>query len=280
MAGLRNFPCLTVKKFIGIVAAVCVLLICFQLHFDLKKPSEENSPITKMFEYFHLTNSSACQFAVDFGFHIIVGEGVQAPDGHKAVCLDSSVAPKYNECLVYSFGINNEWTFDEAMATFGCKVYSFDPSMGLQDHARSERIFFFNMGLREEGSTLKFPKSWNMKSFSDIYKMLKQDHGPIPIDVLKMDIELSEWDVIPSLIESGMIDKIKQLAVEIHFSPDDTAEVFSSYYHKLKALEEAGFYRFSSRINPWLKRRISALGREDYIGFELAWYNSKYLALK
>ncbi|CAG2232362.1 unnamed protein product [Mytilus edulis] len=30
-------------------------------------------------------------------------------------------------CLVYSFGINNQWSFDDAMANIGCDVFSFDP---------------------------------------------------------------------------------------------------------------------------------------------------------
>lgn len=268
-------------------------LWCFQLSFYVHKfiiknittnlssskiYEKENPTIAEMFEYFHWPNSSACKFAVDFGFNIIVTESVQAPDGHKAVCLDPFISPKYNECLAYSFGINNEWTFDEAMSQFGCNVYSFDPSMGLSNQEISERIHFLSIGLTEANSSqLKYPSSWNMKSLSSIYEMLEREHGAKPIDVLKMDIEFSEWDVIPSFIQSGMSEKVKQLAVEIHFHSEDSLEVFSSYYHKLRALEGKGFYRFSSRANPWLKRYIGVLGREDYIGFELAWYNSKYL---
>ena len=38
-----------------------------------------------------------------------------------------------------------------------------------------------------------------------------------------------------------------------------------------------GFVRFSSRINPGLKRSIKILGnKDDFWGFELTWYNSKF----
>ena len=33
-------------------------------------------------------------------------------------------------CLVYSFGINWDFSFDDAMGKLGCEVHSFDPSMG------------------------------------------------------------------------------------------------------------------------------------------------------
>ena len=115
--------------------------------------------------------------------------------------------------------------------------------------------------------------------------MLKSHHGDETIiDVLKMDIEFSEWDAIPEMLQSGFLaEKVKQLAVEIHFKPDDPLETFHRRVQILGNLEATGqdqaggFVRFSSRPNPWLKRPLQVLGnREGYIGIELAWYNSRY----
>ncbi|KAK3587726.1 hypothetical protein CHS0354_042681 [Potamilus streckersoni] len=48
-------------------------------------------------------------------------------DGGKEVCTDEAFHPR-PPCLVYSFGINFQWDFDEdAARMFGCKVFSFDP---------------------------------------------------------------------------------------------------------------------------------------------------------
>ncbi|XP_037799900.1 uncharacterized protein LOC119594898 [Penaeus monodon] len=49
-------------------------------------------------------------------------------DGDKWVCTDEGVGPPSRGCLVYSFGINYEWSFDDAMAERGCKVYTLDPT--------------------------------------------------------------------------------------------------------------------------------------------------------
>jgi hypothetical protein len=233
-----------------------------------------------MFRYLHWTNSTSCLFAVDFGYWVWNGNGVAAPDGHKAVCLDKSIAPVYNKCLVYSFGINNQWAFDDAMETFGCRVYSFDPSMGVGIHKRTEKIHFFNIGLSGVDG-LHPTKGWNMKTASSIYEMLATSHGSsTPIDVLKMDVEYSEWDAIPQMLRSGFLaDKVKQLAVEIHFKLDDTLGTIEQRVRILQELEGAGrFVRFSSRPNPWLLQPVSILGgdKREYTGMELAWYNSRY----
>lgn len=40
-------------------------------------------------------------------------------DGQKAVCLDPGVAPEPGACLVYSFGISDDWSFDQVMESYG-----------------------------------------------------------------------------------------------------------------------------------------------------------------
>ena len=53
-----------------------------------------------------------------------------AMDGQKYVCMDDLMMDvKNQECVVYSFGISSEYTFEEMMASFGCKVYAYDPTI-------------------------------------------------------------------------------------------------------------------------------------------------------
>ena len=56
------------------------------------------------------------------GHHAGVEKGV-GRDGGKAICLDDIHTDiKNKECLIYSFGIADDWTFEEYMASLGCKV--------------------------------------------------------------------------------------------------------------------------------------------------------------
>ena len=109
-----------------------------------------------------------------------------------------------------------------------------------------------------------------------------------------MDIEYNEWEVLPQMLQSGFLaNKVKQLAVEIHFSPGDSLENYQKRVRILQDLESmdqtssgsdgdykqvaGGFVRFSSRINPRLKQSIKILGnKSDFIGYEVTWYNSKF----
>lgn len=275
---------------VGLATLVFVLIAISLLTMDPKfnqfqtlvdftetQKAAANMSAEEIFRYLHWTNGTSCLFAVDFGHWVWNGGGIAAPDGHKAVCLDQFVAPVFNNCLVYSFGINNQWTFDEAMAQFGCQVHSFDPSMGVGDYNRSQHIQFYNLGL--SGKSEAHPiTQWNMKTASSVYEML--GHHPTPVDVFKMDVEFYEWDAIPQMLRSGFLaDKVKQLAVEIHFNANDTLETFRRYAGILQDLESSSgrFVRFSSRPNPWLRRPVSILGgKEDYVGMELAWYNSRF----
>jgi hypothetical protein len=77
-------------------------------------------------------------------------------------CLDHPLPPlppasEAPPCLVYSFGIANQWEFDDTMAARGCEVHSFDPTgstMGV--HTRhshpSGRVHFHPWGLSNDAS--------------------------------------------------------------------------------------------------------------------------------
>ena len=44
-------------------------------------------------------------------------------DGAKKICFDDlHIAIKSDSCLIYSFGLADDWTFEEHMARLGCKV--------------------------------------------------------------------------------------------------------------------------------------------------------------
>ena len=149
----------------------------------------------QVIDYFYWSNATSCGLAHDFGGKMY--QNPSALDGQKAVCLDKTVAPTPGDCLVYSFGINNEWSFDDMMEQYGCEVHAFDPSMGMQDHYRSRGIRFYNLGIGDRDYVDE--NGWKFKSLSSIYKELLGHEGRI-IDYLKMDVEGAEWAALSQIV--------------------------------------------------------------------------------
>lgn len=241
------------------------------MDFDSLSPGQ-------MMNYFLWTNRSSCGLIHDFGGWL--NPGLSKPtafDGQKAVCLDDKIAPNPDKCLVYSFGINYEWSFDEEMEYYGCHVYSFDPSMDDVQHDHTTRIHFYKLGL---GWTDGIDETWKweLKSLQSIYKMLQTKHGQVPIDYLKIDIESAEWSALPQIIQSGMLKKVRQLGVEIHLpGANDTLTEYLKLAKTLRSLENEGMIRFDSKFNPWSKAYFPKLDLIGYTAYEIAWYNSKLL---
>lgn len=73
-------------------------------------------------EYFKWFNQKACKHVAYYGGPLNKSNKYAFRDGQKAICLDKGLEPQENSCLAYSIGINNEWTFDEAMESYGCQV--------------------------------------------------------------------------------------------------------------------------------------------------------------
>jgi hypothetical protein len=229
----------------------------------------------QVMQYFKWSNRQSCQLVQDFG-----GTMYKQPsgwDGQKSLCLDPEVAPEPGDCLVYSFGTNDEWSFDEQMSAYGCQVFAFDPSMMGEDHYDHNpgNVHFYKWGLgdRDRHDT---NYNWEIRSLSSIYQTLAARHGRKIIDYLKIDIEGSEWDVITDMIASGMLSNVRQLGVEIHLVTNFPLEKYRDYAQLLRSMETMGMVRFDSEFNPWFMgnfTRLPELGRQSQ-GYEIAWFNA------
>lgn len=232
---------------------------------------------TQIMEYFKWSNGSSCPLVHDFGGKFL--KNPSGKDGQKSVCIDPKVAPQPRKCLVYSFGISNEWSFDEEMEEYGCEVFAFDPSMKIGRHDHSPGIHFYNWGLSDGDKVQMGPTGteWQMYSLSSVYDILSDRHGPKVIDYIKMDIEGYEWEVLPNIIATGMLSKIRQLAFEIHL-PNYAVEEFRKLVRIIRSLESMGMVRFDSKYNPWYLANFTHLQLwRQPAGYEIAWYNSHLL---
>ena len=247
-----------------------------QAETDWKAVRVDLMTAEEIFEYVHWTNSSACRVPFDFGGVVTKWLKFIAIDGQKTVCMDPEIVPVSASCIVYSFGINNEWSFDRTFEQFGCDVYAFDPSMNMKDNNFTRRIHFYQLGISNKDNDHGV-KNWKLRTLDSIYKMLEPVHGPKVIDYLKIDVESAEWDALPQILRTGMLDKVRQLALEIHFEPHDKLETLRYYVAIIKSLEDYGMVRFTSRSNILSESHVDILNRIEFLAHELAWYNPKLM---
>jgi hypothetical protein len=121
-------------------------------------------------------------------------------DGGKWICDPHKLRAKKKKCIIYSFGSAGESSFEEdAYENYGCEIHSFDPTLDADTQAsllkKAPKFFFHPWGIRAHG---RKNKNKNFDSHDDKYKSLKDIMkilGHDYIDVLKVDIEGSEWNV-------------------------------------------------------------------------------------
>lgn len=252
---------------------------------DWKSIDVNAFPAHLVMDYFSWPNRSSCKLVQYFGgtfgrrhvnASVNVGDFASRDivpenglDGHYAVCLDPiPVSPRPDHCTVYSFGIKNEWSFDDAFEKYGCEVFSFDPAMqnGTEDFDRSPKIHFFSLALSDVDMGKKG------RTLSTIMRILRHS----AIDHIKIDIEGNEWRIIPQLVGSGVLEKVKQLAIEIHLNPNENLGYYRRMVGAIKSLEDHGMIRFDSYYNHWSSAHFPALDQTGYFAYIMAWYNSNY----
>lgn len=202
-------------------------------------------------------------------------------DGGWEVCL----SPPFHlsdHCLVYSFGIDFDLSFDDDIANREeCNVRSFDPSMLVGDQVRTERVFFYQVGLGPLNSVN--PQKWKLKDLQTIKHLL--NHHNMVIDLLKMDIEFDEWKCLEAMIADQSLSNVKQLIFEAHsplkFNTDINATEMAEHYRRmlsiLEKLEKSSFRRYFYHPNP-VGKVVSAIdGGLVECCFELYYINLKFL---
>ncbi|KAK7088692.1 probable methyltransferase-like protein 24 [Littorina saxatilis] len=175
-------------------------------------------------------------------------------------CADPAFLPT-KPCLVYSFGVNWDFSFEDAMEKAGCEVMSYDPSMDTVAHRHSPSVMFQPVGLGHRDSDIfvphknnqvKKPTQWQIRTLKTLVEQNK--HSERTIDILKFDIETYEWNVTRNMIDSGVLSQVKQLLLEWHIFPHlPRREQFLQLATVIQDLDKIGFrhfYKFAHGVNP------------------------------
>ena len=141
-----------------------------------------------------------------------------------------------NDSIIYSFGIGEDISFDRTIIqNHDCTVFGFDPTPKSINWINSQNLpvkfHFLDFGISNKSGFIDFylPKNpeyvsgsiichdelnekviVQMKAFNDIIYELEHRR----IDVLKMDIEGSEYDVIDDVLNAQVL--IGQILIEFH----------------------------------------------------------------
>lgn len=152
--------------------------------------------------------------------------------------------PKRRKCIAYSFGIGGAWDFDKAMVARGCRVISFDPTCCGAAHRVQENHDFVPVGLATydglaDSDDLAKPNVTipvlTMKTIMDSYEHNK-------IDVLRLKVSTNkEWKGLKNLVNTGVIQEVGQLSLNLHLSDDD---MWEEYKLILAGIKTAGFLPF------------------------------------
>ena len=182
------------------------------------------------------------------------------------ICPDMLISAfkKDQERIIYSAGVGEDISFDQALLEeFHCKIFAFDPTPKSINWIQQQKIpngflfFPYGIGDKTEKKPFYLPKNEThvsgsifthenislentifvqMKSLEDIAK----EHQHTYIDILKMDIEGSEFALIENFPKNIVFG---QIAIEFHerFLPTEKFLLRKS----LKILKQNGYYCFA-----------------------------------
>jgi hypothetical protein len=159
-------------------------------------------------------------------------------DGGKWIC-DPHVHLLRDDCVVYSFGSNDEFSFEKDIHDFNprCSIHTFDPTV---PHPVNKPPFvhYNNAGLGTTDASNASLGSYF--TLAEIMSRLGHDH----VDVLKLDCEGCERDYWTLDVPEGVV---RQLQVEVHWlDRRDTPERMHAFFG---FLTRKGFAIFNKEAN-------------------------------
>ena len=179
-------------------------------------------------------------------------------DGERYLCMDNFYKDiPEQKCVIYSFGIADDFTFEREMGSLGCIVHAYDPTVNLTSYP-AKNVHFKKLGLGHLKGKMKMTINYDNNRLSEplpttTLKDAIVSNGDLgkEITYLKIDIESSEIKAIPEWIKSGVLKNVRQIGIELH-----TGKVF--FNDKIKQARAAkSLLRAISKLHDLGFRHIS-----------------------
>ncbi|EOD25531.1 hypothetical protein EMIHUDRAFT_443591 [Emiliania huxleyi CCMP1516] len=175
-----------------------------------------------------------------------------AADRAASAYCESLFPPKMKrQCVVYSFGVDNNLDFDKAMLArkdpagvpIGCRVMSFDPFCCGAAHVLATNHQFAPVGLATYDGLMEAGTEQGNVSFPvfTLRTLMSSNEDP-KLDALRLKVSSAlEWKGLKNLINLGTIQEIRQLSLNLQFKDED---MWEEYRLILTSLRAAGFVPF------------------------------------
>lgn len=169
------------------------------------------------------------------------------------MCGIDRLATQKEPCVVYSFGVNHDSSFEAALLARApnCEIWGYDYSVtmfGPEIHNNpvlSPKTHFFPYMLGAHDNPHNSPPEFTIQT-------LMERNGHKFIDLLKVDIEGGEFDAIPAFMRpfigaNAPVLPIGQLEIEIH-AWNERGD-FAPFYSWWSEMERAGLRPFFTEPN-------------------------------
>lgn len=179
--------------------------------------------------------------------------GACADDHSKMVC-GMNYLDQLDECVIYSIGGNNEWTFEaDLLKRTKCHIHTFDCTgkasrfeVPNHDHLHFHHICLgaqklIGIGEDHPDCDLKHlcGDTWTLEDIQNHF-------GHKQIDLLKLDIEGWEWPIFD--VESTNATMPMQLLMEVHYDIDGHGRGVAGVIHKETMRTASDMLRFQSHL--------------------------------
>jgi len=193
----------------------------------------EKEAMAKFYYYIAFPVQGVCRVLKRIGGSWIIRQ----VDGDKFVCMDN--IQKGKKCLIYSFGVANEYSFEQFMDTMGCEIHAYDPTVN-HPAKLGDNIYFTKLGLSNTTAQ-------DMDTLANILQ--KNSHTNDVIEYLKIDIEGHELPGFRDWIDTGALKNVNQMALELHLTKLHQGPRFIWLLEVLQDLYKMGFRVISHEVN-------------------------------